>query len=138
MKKLFVILAVLVSSFVNAQTIGDHLNDVMKLKPNGKLDTEGPTTYADNGSTGLFIYFFNTDLRCNQIAISPRTGTDVQAYVELFNKGWVIIDNNHWKYYREDGMVLGLELRSVEGVGMVFFIIDLNSPPDASTGGSRN
>lgn len=137
MKKLFVILAVLVSSFVNAQTIGDHLNDIMEMKPGGKFDTENVPTYSILGTNSLTIYFLNSDLRCDRIAISPKTALDFQGYVESFNKGWVIVDDKHWKYYRDDGSILGVEARSVEGVGMVFFIVQLASA-ETTTGGSRN
>jgi hypothetical protein len=109
----------------------------MEMKPGGKFDTEKVPTYSILGDNSMTIYFLNSDLRCIQIAISPRTTSDFQGYVESFNRGWVVVDNKHWKYYRDDGSILGVEARSVEDVGMVFFIVQLASA-ETTTGGSRN
>lgn len=125
MKKLFVILGVLVSSFVNAQTIGDHLNDIKKLKPMGTFDSATkPYTYTvdEKEVSSLMMYFVNDNLICDKLVIAPYNSSSRQRWIASFNDNWVSINNTTWRFYKDDGMILIVTMEYVNSVGTIFLI----------------
>jgi len=124
MKKLFVILGILFSGFVNAQTIGDHLNTVMEAKPGGTVDPNKPYTYSVNETSveSLMMYFFDENLICIKLVIAPQTSLTRQKWAASFNDNWISLNSTEWRFYREDGMVLRNSMEYVKDVGTVFFI----------------
>ena len=113
------------TSQLHAQTIGDHLNYIKEKEPNGQFsyNPEGGSTYtvSDKQHT-LWIYFLNVDLECIALAMHPSTSGTFQAYVELFNQEWVIMDDTHWKFYRNNGTILKAYIDVVNNVGSVFYV----------------
>ena len=124
MKRLFVILSILISSVVQAQTINDHYNYIREQKPGGSFSSTKPYAYSviEPTTNTLVMYFLNDDLICNQIVIVPPDATTRQLWVESCNQKWIIVDSTKWKYYKDDGSILIMFMDYVENVGPVFVI----------------
>lgn len=124
MKKPFFLTFVIlffVSLFASGQMyVGMHLNDIKKKYPVGSLlknENYGYTygvTLEDEDE--YYLFFVNQELKCYLTVLQPLTSTCLQAYIESLNKNWVIVDNYHWKYYRDDGYILFAEFRKVNNV----------------------
>lgn len=117
----------LVSLASSAQTIGDHFNYINEQKPGGEIKVNNGNytyRYTDPQTGELWIYFFNIDLKCICIAISPSNSDQLNSFVESLNESWVRITDRLWNYYRNDGSILEMSIQTVEEVGQVFFIIE--------------
>lgn len=126
MKKLFLsAIVLLISTITNAQTIGDHLNDVKTLKPVGTFDSASkPYTYSvtEESVSSLMMYFFNDDLICDKLVIAPLNSSSRQRWIASFNDNWVSINNTTWRFYKDDGMILIVTMEYVNSAGMIFLI----------------
>lgn len=124
-KWLIIILLCMISK-VNAQTVGDHLNNVKKGSPGGNFEynSNGGSTYkyVDPKTKTFWVYFFNVDLICIAIAACPEKPIMLQGMIEQLNHDWVIIDDKHWKFYRSDGSILKASLDKVPDVGLVIYL----------------
>lgn len=127
MKKLFLTLALVATScFSNAQTVGDHINDIKAAKA-GVFGTTGlretPYTYTVENfdAQAQIVYIFNTDLVCTQVAIYSNPNY-LHIWIKSFNNKWANVGQNYWQQYLDDGNVLYCKLQLVEDVGLVFFI----------------
>lgn len=49
-------------------------------------------------------YYFDEDLLCNLVFITPDDNGKLNYYVEDYNKSYVIINNLEWKMYNETGI----------------------------------
>jgi hypothetical protein len=49
-------------------------------------------------------YYFEEDLLCNLVFITPDDNGKLNYYVEDYNKSYVIINNREWKMYNETGI----------------------------------
>lgn len=122
------VLFLLLIGSANAQTIGDHLNDVRANKPGGEFEDqdEGLYTYSISSQDvpNDMVYLFDEDLICIGISIFPKTGGARQAFIEVLNENWVRIDDIHWNYYRTDGLILECKASKVESLGIVFYVTE--------------
>lgn len=126
MKKLFLsAIVLLISTITNAQTIGDHLNDVKTLKPTGTFDSASkPYTYSvtEESVSSLMMYFFTDDLICDKLVIAPLNSSSRQRWIASFNNSWVTVNNTTWRFYKDDGMILIVTMEYVNSAGMIFLI----------------
>jgi hypothetical protein len=120
------VLFLLLVGTANAQTIGDHLNDIRAEKPGGKFEAHENNLYTysliNEEVPNDMIYLLDEDLICVSISIFPKSGAARQAFIEVLNENWVRIDDTTWNYYRNDGMILNCRISKVESLGMVFYV----------------
>lgn len=50
------------------------------------------------------IYYFNSDKVCNLCAIAPDNQGQLNFYVELYNKQYVVVSSTEWKMYSANGI----------------------------------
>lgn len=120
------VLFLLLIRTANAQTIGDHLNDIRAEKPGGEFQAHENNVYTysviNKEVPNDMIYLLDEDLICITISIFPKSGAARQAFIEVLNENWVRIDDTTWNYYRDDGMILNCRISKVKDVGMVFYV----------------
>jgi hypothetical protein len=122
-KSLFACFIFVAFNIINCKAqmkLGQHLNQIKEEHANGELQpnesygyTYGLTVTKEDV---YFLYFLNKELYCYMTVINPLNSGCLQSWIESLNKKWVIVDNFHWKYYREDGTVFNAELRKVKDV----------------------
>lgn len=122
MKKIIVLLSFLIPNAIKAQTIGDHVEVIMRSKPGGYLDTVSESKYSVHSGSSLMVYYLNEELYCTSVIIFPNSDNSKQNWIEGFNTKWIITDTTHWMYYREDDIILGAELRYVDAYQPAIFI----------------
>jgi hypothetical protein len=66
------------------------------------------------------MYFFDEDNACVITSITPKTQGDLQAFVESYNKRYVIVSDTEWKFYSE-GVVFNCQLAQTK-TGIYFFM----------------
>lgn len=122
---LFAVLLVLCASSTNAQTVGDSYDYIKSKEPGGKFKRQkgGFSTYyvLDRENT-CWIYFIGRDRICNALSFFPETIETFDSYVELFNENWIIVEDYHWKFERENSSTLYANIDEIENVGPVFYI----------------
>ncbi|SFV34311.1 hypothetical protein [Thermoflavifilum thermophilum] len=72
------------------------------------------------------FYLFNSDKVCYSTGIFPHTQGDLNFYVELFNKMYVIVSPTKWKWYSNKGIV-NINLIYPEDGGNCFFLFSIES-----------
>ena len=106
---------------VSAQMfLGQHLNDIKKEHPVGSLLTNEDYGYTygvtKQAEDDYYLFFVNKDLYCYLTVLNPLSSTSLQGWIEELNKKWVVVDNYHWRYYRNDTKIVYAELRKVDNV----------------------
>lgn len=129
MKKLLLTLLVVGMSYTstNAQTIGDHLNTLMELKPGGDLSEIAGVqcyTHVDEQGVNIMIYFFNENLIIDRVIVRPRLEGGVQDWLRIMNRSWVKQDSTTWLFFKDDGSILQSEMKYLDQVGFVFVITE--------------
>lgn len=133
MIKRIVLLLLLLPTLSFSQGIGDRYFDVNRLlsdKSNGffniKYSNEGETynnISAENDFAG-YIYFFPKEgdwrLRCALIALIPKSRESVFGFIKYLNNEYIVIDDKNWDFYRQDGYIVRVELKSVDNA-LVFY-----------------
>ena len=61
---------------------------------------------------------------CDVVILTPYTKEGVASMIEYCNANLVIIDTHNWNFYRNDGTVGRMTLKSVEG-NLVFYLYNL-------------
>lgn len=133
MKKLITLLVFLqLSVSAYSQGIGDSYYDAMKALTNNKtyynikFNNDGDTynNISAENDFGGYIYFFPKEgdwqRRCALIALIPGTREKVFDFIEYLNKTYVVINDKAWDFYRQDGMVVRVELKTVDNL-LVFY-----------------
>lgn len=121
-KALVVLLMLALSA--NAQTIGDHLNDVMAELPGGEFETgaNGNKTYTYQDDNFLKIYFLTDELYVRVIAIRPLNHDVRQSLYDAIVSKWTDVGDNSYRFLKDDGIYLQCNIRHVDNVGVVFWI----------------
>ena len=118
-----ILMLILTLSVSTAQSIGDHVNFIKEKKQGGVLkqsETAGIYFYTYQDDLSIWTYVLDENLICRDILMHPFDPKDINLIVEaLDNRGYVRIDNTHWKYYRDDGSILGIELVHADNIGPV-------------------
>lgn len=133
MKKLFTLLVFLQLSILSySQGIGDSYYDTMKSLSNDKayynikFNNDGETfnNITAENEFGGYVYFFPKEgdwqRRCSLIALIPKSREKVFSFIEYLNGSYVRIGDKAWDYYRQDGMVIRVELQVVNEA-LVFY-----------------
>lgn len=113
-----------VAGLSSAQTIGSSFNEVKKSYPEGDLVMDDDKTtyhYTVDENDAHTIYLMDLNLNVIGIIFIPMTSESRQEWVEMVNDSWVVISNIEWKYYRDNGMVLNMKMKTLEN-GIVFII----------------
>lgn len=134
MKKLTLLtLLVLTSIIGKAQMyVGQHLNDIKEEYDFGKLEYHAENhnysygvTNPDDGT--YFMYFLTEGLICYLTVIHPASSGELQAWIQSLNNKWVIVDNTHWRLYRQDGNIMQAEsemVKDIKGPVITFRMIE--------------
>ena len=128
MKKLIFLLLMTMSITLTAQ-IGVRIGyTISELKSEfGYTDwtsgvTELGTVWWSKTIKGTsYIYFLDTDQLVYMCALDPGSEISAQGWIEFMNKNYVIIDEYHWKLYKNGG-ILSVELVWLDGSLYPFFI----------------
>ena len=131
MKKL-ILLLLLIPTLSFSQGIGDSYYDTMKSLTNDKtyynikFNNDGETfnNITAENEFGGYIYFFPKEgdwqRRCSLIALIPKSREKVFSFIEYLNGSYVRIDDKTWDYYRQDALIIRVELKSVDEA-LVFY-----------------
>lgn len=132
MKKLLLLL-LLIPTLTFSQGIGDSYYDAMKALTNDKsyknveFENKNENSYNSISAETDFaslIYYFPKEgewmRRCAAIAFIPKSRGNVFSFIEYLNKTYVIIDDKNWDFYRQDGIVVRVELKTVDEL-LVFY-----------------
>lgn len=111
------IVSVLVFVLLFSQTsrsqalIGFNMSDVRKEYPSvnweygkwGESNEYQTMSFEDNSIAT--IYYFNEKGICFSTAIIPKSQGILQAMIERYNSRYVIVDDTHWKFYTNGGVL---------------------------------
>jgi hypothetical protein len=92
-------------------TIGDIYSE---FKDDGI--TVGTTDDGDKyaamllGNYLVTYFFFDKSQTCNATFIEPKTQGSLNSLVEIYNKQYVIVNNNSWRMYSQNGNVANITL----------------------------
>jgi hypothetical protein len=50
------------------------------------------------------LFMFNSEEKCKIAIIVPHTQGDLNYYVELYNNRYVVVSENEWKMYSDNGI----------------------------------
>lgn len=124
MKNIVLLLLLVISVGLQAQSLGDHLNYIKSKEPSGNLETNPKGgyvySYVSPETGSLKMYFLDEDLICEALALKPPDAYGVNTLVKLLNKDWVKQSDDTWLLYRSED-VMTAHLDYVEGVGRVFY-----------------
>lgn len=116
MKKLILFLLITMSVSLSAQT-GVRLGFTLpELKAefgysdwvNGVTE-EGIVWWSRYVKGTCYMYFFNANQVTYMCVLDPEDMLKAQGWIEFLNKNYVIIDEYHWKQYKE-GYIINAEL----------------------------
>jgi hypothetical protein len=125
MKKLLLIIILLFSLKSSAQVrLNQHRAEIYK-----EFASQTPEFGAfENGVQHMSVtldksyvrFVFDDNGFCNLVMVVPLTQGDLNFFVELYNKMYVIISPTQWRMYSNNGAIASIELVTHEGVS--FFI----------------
>lgn len=132
MKRL-ILLLLLVPTLTFSQGIGDKYFDVNRALSsktsnfyNIKYNNDGDVfnnISAENEFAG-YIYFFPKEgdwrMHCSLIALIPKSRDGVFDFIKYLNREYVVVDDKNWDFYRQDGLIVRVELKSVDNA-LVFY-----------------
>lgn len=95
--------------------IFEHLNDIKEDSIPGELkrvDKKDGYIYSvnDESISTMFGYALTERLYCYMTIAKPTSSLSLQTWVQNLNQKWVIVNENKWLFYREDGNILQSEL----------------------------
>jgi hypothetical protein len=116
MKRLFIIVLSLFTLSANSQArLGSTIGDIYsEFKDDGI--TVGTTDDGDKyaamllGNYLVTYFFFDKSQTCNATFIEPKTQGSLNSLVEIYNKQYVIVNNNSWRMYSQNGNVANITL----------------------------
>lgn len=82
-------------------------------------DKDGDYYITITTERATVTYLFNSDKVCYLTAIIPDAQGDLNFYVELYNKQYVIVSSTQWKMYSNNG-IANINLIYPEGGGYFF------------------
>lgn len=125
MKTLLTTLFILIfAELSSAQTIGSSFADLKQSYPDGKFelnDNKDAYHYIVDAKNNQTVYLLDFDLIIIAIIICPLTDDMRQSWIETVNKSWISVSNTEWKYYRDNGMVMSMKMKTLSS-GVVFVI----------------
>lgn len=116
MKRLFILAFSLLTLSAHSQArLGSTIGEIYsEFKDDGI--TIGNTDEGDKyafmvlGNYLVTYFFFDKSPTCNATFIEPKTQGSLNSLVEIYNKQYVIVDNNTWKMYSQNGNVANITL----------------------------
>lgn len=113
-KKYIVFVFLFFISFKSYSQMGifQHINEIKEDDGiEGTLQkVDGKDSYIyyvnDSSTASIFFYALTIDLYCYMSIVKPLTSLSLQTWIQNLNKQWVIVDDDNWKYYRTDGIVI--------------------------------
>ena len=125
MKKIILLLfLMIVFKSAQSQTIGSSFADLKKSYPDGKFelnDNKDAYHYIVDDKNNQTFYLLDFDLIIIAIIICPLTDDLRQSWIESVNKSWISVSNIEWKYYRDNGIILSMKMKTLS-TGVVFVI----------------
>jgi hypothetical protein len=124
MKNLLLIL-MLVPIFGNSQarlgsTRVDLFEEFAQYFPKYETPINGEPHMHFEMERALVVYYFNKANECTLSVIAPKNQGDLNFFVEIYNKQYVIISPTEWRMYSENGNIATIEL--VSNKGTTFFV----------------
>jgi hypothetical protein len=74
--------------------------------------------------TWMCAYYFDEKLICDRMIIVPFTDKTLHGFIEFYNKNYVIVDDDTWKKYDKNGIVV-IELAYNEEMSNFSFVMFL-------------
>lgn len=103
------ILIISVSSFGQAR-LGSSAKEIKQEFADAKYalkenyGTEGVYSITLRNNLATVIYYFDSEKICGRTIIIPDNEAVLNAYVENYNKNYVVINDTKWKMYSNDGI----------------------------------
>ena len=82
-------------------------------------DSDGDYYITIETERATVTYYFNIDKVCTTTIIFPDNQGQLNFYVELYNKQYVIVSSTEWKMYSNNG-IASIKLVFPEGGGYFF------------------
>lgn len=127
MKKIILtVTTLLIFGSTKAQTIGDHLDRIKAINSNGEfVNTVNNYSYTYiDPNDNLFVYSLDNNLICENIVIKLNSDKAIQSWIQMLNTVWTPVEENIWSYQREDSVMIGTKMMTVEDedIGTIFVI----------------
>jgi len=108
--------------------IFQHLNEIKDDSLPGelkKMSKKEGYIYSvnDESMSTIFGYALTNHLYCYMTIAKPTSSISLQSWVQNLNQKWVIVNENKWLFYREDGNILESELSYDDNQPMFIFSI---------------
>ena len=128
MKKFIIFSLLILYSYINSYSqakIGFNMSDIRKEFPNkkweyGKWGDEKLNRMSFTDDDVTVIYYLDDNNLSISTAIFPLSQGLLQGMIERYNKRYVIVDDTHWKFYINGG-VLKCDLMSTDDGGFYFY-----------------
>jgi hypothetical protein len=116
MKRLLLMALMLLGSVCYGQVrLGYNKYAIMREFPDRPWQLDEKSLYFTNESVTMH-YFFDEDNTCMFIGLGVLKPRLLNSYVEEYNREAVILDDYHWKYYGDNGTMIYITLRQVDGI----------------------
>lgn len=124
MKNLILFLLLIPIFGISQARIGSSRQDIYKefVELSPKFDNPSDNLSSLHFETGraLVVHYFDDSEYCTLSVIAPKTQGDLNFYVEMYNRMYVVINSKEWRMYSENGSVSTIEL--VTNKGTTFFV----------------
>lgn len=122
MKYILPLILLFTSSLYSQSRLGSSRSEIysefQSLSPEFGATEDGTPTMSVMFGRSYTRYFFDDNNICNFVAIVPNRQGDLNYYVELYNKQYVVVSATAWKMYSKDGNIATIELVTQNGVSM--------------------
>lgn len=125
-RTLLTILFAITSVIVFGQArLGSTVSDIKSefwestYKQKSGYDEDGDYYITIETERATVTYYFNSDKVCVLTAIIPNNQGDLNFYVEMYNKQYVIVSSTQWKMYSNNG-IANIQLIYPQGGGYYF------------------
>jgi hypothetical protein len=130
MKKAIILLLMVFFTTSSFSQVGifQHLNEIKDDSLPGelkKMSKKEGYIYSvnDESMSTIFGYALTNHLYCYMTIAKPTSSISLQSWVQNLNQKWVIVNENKWLFYREDGNILESELSYDDNQPMFIFSI---------------
>lgn len=124
MKSLILFLLLIPIFGISQARIGSSKQDIYKefaeLSPKFENPADNLSSLHFETERALVVHYFDNSEYCTLSVIAPKTQGDLNFYVEMYNRMYVVINPKEWRMYSENGSVSTIEL--VTNKGTTFFV----------------
>jgi hypothetical protein len=98
----------------------DIFETFKEYNPTFEIKEDGSRLIHFKMDRALVFQYLNENDICNMSVIVPIDQGDLNFFVEMYNRQYVIVDERNWKMYAENGEIASIEL--VHHDDLTFFV----------------